>query len=190
MKLQNICVFCGSNFGNDPSYTALAREVGKTLAGRGIGLVYGGGNRGLMGEVAQIMKDEGAQITGISPKRFYKPEYENLIVDEFIVVDTMHERKALMYQKSDAFIALPGGIGTLEELAEIVTWRQIGFTNKPCAVLNHQGFYTPLLDQLKHMYDQGFTRKDQWEQLIVSESIEDILSTFEAYTYEKSTWEV
>lgn len=189
MELRHICVFCGSNFGDNDSFRALAQTVGSTLAGRNIGLVYGGGTRGLMGEVARIMKDAGSHVVGISPKRFYKPEYEELVVDEFIVVDTMHERKALMYQKADAFIALPGGIGTLEELAEVITWRQIGFTNKPCAVLNHEGFYTPLLDQLEVMYKRGFTRKEQWEQLIVSSSIEEILDIFDAYTYEKAKWE-
>lgn len=189
MELRHICVFCGSNFGDNESFRLLAQEVGRALAGKGIGLVYGGGNRGLMGEVARIMKEEGAHIIGISPQRFYKPEYEQLLVDDFVIVDTMHERKALMYERSDAFIALPGGIGTLEELAEIATWRQIGFTNKPCAVLNHEGFYTPLLEQLELMYKRGFTRKEQWEQLIVSDSIEDILSTFEAYEYKKAVWE-
>ncbi len=189
MELQHICVFCGSNFGDDELYRETARHVGQTLAARDIGLVYGGGNRGLMGEVARTMKEAGAHIIGVSPKRFHRPESVPFTVDEYIIVDTMHQRKATMYSKADAFIALPGGIGTLEELAEITTWRQIGFTNKPTALLNIHGFYNPLLDLLESMYRHGFTREDQWKQLIVSDSIEEILDIFTNYTYEKALWE-
>ena len=190
MELQHICVFCGSNFGDKEIYRETAQLVAKTIARRGVGLVYGGGNRGLMGEVARTMKEEGAHIIGVSPKRFHRPESVPFTVDEYIVVDTMHQRKETMYKNADAFIALPGGVGTLEELSEVVTWRKIGFTNKPTALLNIDGFYDPLLELMESMYRHGFTKEEQWKQLIVSDSIEEILDTFTTYQYEKAPWEL
>ncbi len=156
--LKNICVYCGSGSGSDPAYAHTAKSLGKELAATGIGLVYGGGGLGLMGEVARSTRDHGGRVTGIIPT--FLSELEHMIrdVDELIITDNMHERKQLMFEKSDAFVALPGGIGTLEELVEQLTWSQLGQHKKPVIIANIKDYWTPFLELIAHMKKQEFIR--------------------------------
>jgi uncharacterized protein (TIGR00730 family) len=155
---KNICVYCGSGKGNNPAYARAARTLGQALAENGIGLVYGGGSLGLMGEVARATLDHGGRVTGIIPAFLSEREQMLRAVDELIVTEDMHERKRLMFERSDAFVALPGGIGTLEELVEQLTWSQLGQHKKPIVVANVEGFWTPFLNLLAHMKGDAFIR--------------------------------
>ena len=182
MKIQKIVVFCGSSMGTDQVYSDAALHTGKLFAERGIDLVYGGGGIGLMGIVANTMMEKGAKVTGVIPKFLATKEIANNEITELIVVDTMHERKALMNQLSDAVLVLPGGIGTLEEFFEVFTWGQLGLHQKPIAILNINGFYNPLIELIDHMRSQGFLRYEHFNMLIVSDSLEEILTKMEAYS--------
>jgi uncharacterized protein (TIGR00730 family) len=155
---RNICVYCGSGKGNNPAYARAAQTLGRALAENGIGLVYGGGSLGLMGEVARATLDHGGRVTGIIPAFLSEREQMLRAVDELIVTEDMHERKRLMFERSDAFVALPGGIGTLEELVEQLTWSQLGRHRKPIVVANVEGFWTPFLSLLAHMKSDAFIR--------------------------------
>ncbi|MBK7828500.1 TIGR00730 family Rossman fold protein [Nannocystis sp.] len=155
---HRICVFCGSAHGNDPIYTAAARALGRELAERGIEIVYGGGRVGLMGELADAALAAGGRVLGVIPQRLRDLEVAHSGLHELFVVDTMHARKAMMAHLSDAFIALPGGFGTLEELFEVVTWCQIGYHQKPVGILDVAGYYAPLLRFLDHAEASGFIR--------------------------------
>lgn len=155
---RNICVYCGSGLGLNPAYKAAARTLGETLAKTGIGLVYGGGSLGLMGEVARATLDHGGHVTGIIPGFLTEKEMMMRDVDEVIVTEDMHERKRLMFERSDAFVALPGGVGTLEELVEQLTWVQLGRHTKPVVVANIDDFWTPFLSLLTHMKADTFIR--------------------------------
>ena len=155
---KRICVYCGSGLGADPAYAVAARTLGAALADNGIGLVYGGGSLGLMGEVARATLDHGGHVTGIIPTFLSEKEQMLRDVDELIVVEDMHVRKRRMFECSDAFVALPGGIGTLEELVEQLTWSQLGRHAKPIVVANIKGFWTPFLDLLAHMKKDTFIR--------------------------------
>jgi hypothetical protein len=155
---RNICVYCGSGLGENQAYTAAARTLGAQLAANGIGLVYGGGSLGLMGEVARATLDSGGHVTGIIPAFLTEKEKMMRDVDELIVTDDMHERKRLMFERSDAFVALPGGVGTLEELVEQLTWVQLGRHAKPVVVANIEGFWNPFLSLLTHMKADAFIR--------------------------------
>jgi hypothetical protein len=154
----SICVYCGSGLGLNPAYAAAARELGQALAHSGIGLVYGGGSLGLMGEVARATLEGGGRVIGIIPAFLTEKEKMMRDVDELIVTDDMHERKRLMFERSDAFVALPGGIGTLEELVEQLTWVQLGRHSKPVIVANIEGFWNPFLSLLRHMKTETFIR--------------------------------
>jgi hypothetical protein len=143
--LQRICVFCGSSFGVRPAYREAAETIGRLLCQRGIELVYGGGNVGLMGAMADACLDGGGRVIGIIPQALFDKEVAHLGLSELRVVNSMHERKALMAELSDAFIALPGGYGTFEEFCEVLTWTQLGLQRKPCGILNVEGYYDPLL---------------------------------------------
>jgi uncharacterized protein (TIGR00730 family) len=156
--LRNVCVYCGSGRGKEPAYAVAARTLGQALADAGIGLVYGGGSLGLMGEVARATLEAGGRVTGIIPAFLSEREQMLREVDELIVTEDMHQRKMLMFQKSDAFVALPGGIGTLEELVEQLTWSQLGRHTKPIIVANIEGFWTPFLGLLDHMRSGAFIR--------------------------------
>jgi uncharacterized protein (TIGR00730 family) len=156
--LRYVCVYCGSGKGLNPKYAETAQILGRTLGERGIGLVYGGGGLGLMGEVARATIAHGGRVTGIIPEFLLNKEKALEQVNELIVTADMHERKRLMFEKSDAFIALPGGIGTLEELVEQLTWAQLGRHAKPIVVANIDGFWTPFLDLLAHMKADTFIR--------------------------------
>jgi len=157
-NVKAVCVYCGSGHGTHPDYKRAAIELGEALAASGLRLVYGGGGLGLMGEVARATLGAGGAVTGIIPD--FLSQHEQMLedVDELIVTKDMHERKALMFDRSDAFVALPGGIGTLEELVEQLTWAQLGRHNKPIVVVNVNGFWDPFLDLLSHMRDEAFIR--------------------------------
>jgi uncharacterized protein (TIGR00730 family) len=155
---HNICVYCGSGLGLNAAYAQAARALGQSLAQNNIGLVYGGGSLGLMGEVARATLESGGRVTGIIPGFLTKKERMLREVDELIVTDDMHERKRLMFERSDAFVALPGGVGTLEELVEQLTWVQLGRHAKPVIVANIEGFWNPFLSLLAHMQADTFIR--------------------------------
>jgi uncharacterized protein (TIGR00730 family) len=156
--VRNVCVYCGSGLGLNPAYREAAHTLGATLAHNGIGLVYGGGSLGLMGAVARSTLDHGGRVTGIIPGFLVEKEAMMRDVTEMIVTEDMHERKRLMFDRSDAFVALPGGVGTLEELVEQLTWVQLGRHAKPVVVANIDGFWTPFLSLLTHMKADTFIR--------------------------------
>lgn len=173
--VRNICVYCGSGVGGKPVYRDAAQTLGRSLAEAGIGLVYGGGSLGLMGEVARSTLAAGGRVTGIIPAFLSEREQMLHDVDELVVTEDMHQRKMLMFQKSDAFVALPGGIGTLEELVEQLTWSQLGQHEKPIIIANIDGFWTPFLRLLEHMRSDEFIRKSLDVRCIVVDQAEDIV---------------
>ncbi len=166
-RVRSLCVFCGSSSGGRPEYAAAARGLGRLLGQRGIRLVYGGGNVGLMGVLADEVLAGGGQVIGVIPQHLMAKELGHAQVTELRVVDSMHERKALMAELSDAFVALPGGLGTLEELLEILTWAQLGLHAKPCGLLDVCDYYRPLREMLAHAAAEGFLRPEH-EQLLVT----------------------
>lgn len=156
--LRSVCVYCGSGLGTDPAYAEAARRMGRDLAEAGLGLVYGGGSLGLMGEVARATLAAGGHVTGIIPTFLTEREHTLKDVNDLIVTRDMHERKQLMFERSAAFVALPGGVGTLEELVEQLTWSQLGRHQKPIVVANISDFWTPFLNLLAHMKADTFIR--------------------------------
>lgn len=156
-KINAVCVYCGTGSDVDPVYKDEARKLGELLAKNGIRLVYGGGKVGLMGIVSSACFQAGGEVTGIIPEHIQDKEIRNTDVTELFVVDSMHTRKRLMVEKSDAFIVLPGGMGTLDETFEILTWKYLRLHDKPVAFVNVNGFYTPLLGMVEHMVSSGFT---------------------------------
>ncbi|MBM4123864.1 MAG: TIGR00730 family Rossman fold protein [Nitrospira sp.] len=179
--MKRICVFCGSREGTRPVYAEAARAVGSMLASEGIGLVYGGGGIGLMKILADAVLDEGGTVIGVIPQALTVQEIAHPRVTDLRIVGSMHERKALMADLSDAFIALPGGYGTLEEFCEIVTWAQLSFHRKPCGLLNVAGFYDPLLAQLDRQVAEGFLSPTM--RTLVAEANEpgELLAALQAY---------
>ncbi len=175
-KLRSVCVFCGSSLGNDPQYAQHARELGQLLAAGGIRLVYGGGNVGLMGEVADAALKAGGEVLGVIPQMLAEREVAYLDVTELRVVTSMHERKAIMAEESDAFVALPGGIGTFEELFEVFTWAQLAIHQKPIGLLNTAGYYAPLLAFLEHAVSQRFMTAATHNLLRVATTPADLLA--------------
>lgn len=173
--LVNICVYCGSGHGVKPIYKAAAQTLGQSLAEAQLGLVYGGGGLGLMGEVARATIEHGGRVTGIIPDFLTEREHMLKNVDELIVTRDMHERKQLMFDRSDAFVALPGGIGTLEELVEQLTWAQLGRHRKPVILANIDGFWDPFLKLLGHMREQEFIRNGLDVRFLIVESAEEIV---------------
>ena len=173
--LRNVCVFCGSGPGRDPAFVRAAMELGTALAEAGIGLVYGGGDVGLMGTVARTALEAGGHVTGVIPEFLKAREAMLSDVQELHVVPDMHTRKRLMFEKSDAFVALPGGIGTLEELVEQMTWAQLGRHGKPILLANVGGFWQPLLSLLDHMGETGFIRPGLEVTYLVAEEMRDVV---------------
>ncbi len=165
-KMKRVCVFCGSKVGRAPVYEAAAREFGQLLAASGTGMVYGGGRIGLMGAVADACLRAGGEVVGVIPQFLVDKEVAHRELSELRVVGTMHERKALMVELSDGFVALPGGFGTWDELCEVLTWGQIGLHSKPCAVLNVNGYYDPLLAMADRAMEEGFVGVTQRESLL------------------------
>jgi len=178
--LHSICVYCGSSPGTRPSYGEAARQIGKELAREQIRLVYGGGDVGLMGTVARSTIEHGGKVTGIIPKFLKRRERMLGEVEELIVTADMHERKRLMFEKADAFIALPGGVGTLEELVEQLTWAQLGQHKKPIVLANVDGFWTRFLGVLDHMREEGFIRAETAVNVLVADRPEDIVPMMRA----------
>jgi len=174
--MHRIAVFCGSKFGSDPAYTHAARQLGHALAERKIELVFGGGGVGLMGVVANAALENGGRVIGVIPEKLYEMEVAHMGLTELYRVKTMHERKALMADLSDGFIALPGGIGTLEEITEVMTWAQIGYHTKPCAFLNVNGYYDHFFSFFDHMEKQGFLYLPLHEQAIIEDSVDALLN--------------
>jgi len=172
--MKRVCVFCGSNAGIRPEYGIAARELATVLARRGLGLVYGGGKVGLMGTLADSMLEAGGEVIGVIPQSLVAKEVAHRGVSELRIVDTMHQRKALMNDLSDAFIALPGGFGTLEEFFEILTWSQLGIHGKPSGLLNVSGYYDGLLAMLDHAVSEGFLRP-AFRELVIADIDADAL---------------
>ena len=192
--MKRLCVFCGSNAGNNPTYRAEAEKLGRLLAARGIELVYGAGNIGLMGAVADACLEAGGTVIGVIPEALMGKEVAGRAVDHraltrIEVVDSMHTRKARMAELSDGFIALPGGFGTFEEFCEILTWGQLGFHVKPMGLLNVNGFYDPLLGLFDHAVSEGFLRPQNRAMALAETNIERLLDAMLAYRPEPvSKW--
>ena len=178
--IKTVCVYCGSGPGTNPRFVEAAIAFGKTLAEDGIRLVYGGGSVGLMGAVAQSVLDHGGAVTGIIPEFLTGRENALKRVQELIVTPDMHERKRLMFEHSDAFVALPGGVGTLEELVEQLTWQQLGRHSKPILLANIDDFWEPLLALLAHMRETEFIRPNLQVDILKAERVEDILPRLRA----------
>ncbi len=173
--LRRVAVFCASSAGTDPNLAGHAYGVGRGLAERGIGLVYGAGGQGLMREVSQGALDAGGEVIGVIPRSMVEREWGRADLTEVHIVETMHERKALMAEYADAFLCLPGGLGTLEEIFEVWSWRQIGFNDDPVGFLNVDGFWTPLLATLDGLVDAGFVRREVIDDLVVADNLDDAL---------------
>jgi len=181
-QLRSICVYCGSGHGNDPAFTEAAVQLGRDMARAGITLVYGGGNVGLMGVVARAVLDNGGHVVGIIPEFLKAREIMIPDAQELIVVPDMHTRKRIMFDRADAFVALPGGVGTLEELVEQMTWAQLGQHKKPILLANVRNFWKPLLVLLAHMREAGFIRQDAEVHYQVAEKIADVIPMLRAGT--------
>ena len=180
--MKSLCVYCGSNSGANPAYAAQAIDLGTRMAREGIRLVYGGGNIGLMGAVADAVMAAGGQAIGVIPRQLVDMEVAHLGLTELEVVGSMHERKSRMFDLADAFVALPGGFGTLEEIIEMLTWRQLGIGNKPCAILDTQGYWSPLVAMMDRMVEEKFLHPGQREDLWVGQDIEAMFAWMRAYT--------
>jgi len=180
--IKKICVYCGSHPGTDPTYTQVAKETGRFLAKEGIGLVYGGGCRGLMGIVADAALAEGGSVIGVIPEALMNVEQGHKQLTRLEVVPNMHVRKEMMMQEADAFIALPGGIGTLEEIFEVFTWHQLGFLEKPFGLLNVNGYYDHLIQFLANTVDKGFLKQANLDYLQVDRDLETLVDRLKGYT--------
>jgi uncharacterized protein (TIGR00730 family) len=179
--MDRVCVFCGSSPGARPAYTEATEELAALLAAEGIGVVYGGGGVGLMGKLADAVLAHGGDITGVIPRALVDREIEHRQVKDMRVVDSMHERKALMAELADAFVALPGGIGTLEELVEVFTWSQLGLHRKPCGLLDVEGYYQRLADFLDHAVQERFLLEQHRATLMVESDPGPLLERLRAY---------
>jgi uncharacterized protein (TIGR00730 family) len=180
-RLRRLCVFCGSSVGRDPAYRRLAESLGRALAARGIGVVFGGGRVGLMGALADAAMAVGGEVIGVIPQALLDREVGHDGLSDLRVVGSMHERKALMAELADGFVALPGGVGTLEELFEVWTWGQLGLHAKPCGVLDAGDFYAPLIAFLDHLVETGFVRPAHRAMLVSAGTPDALLAAFEAY---------
>jgi uncharacterized protein (TIGR00730 family) len=179
--MRRLCVFCGSSEGRDPAYRQAARALGETLAANGIGLVYGGAAVGLMGALADAALGAGGEVSGVMPRALVEKEIAHNRLSDLRVVGSMHERKALMAELSDGFVALPGGIGTFEELFEMWTWAQLGHHTKPCALLNVRGFYDGLIAFLDQVAERGFIKGAHRAMLIVGQEPMELIERLRAY---------
>lgn len=179
--MKSICVYCGSNSGSKPVYAERARELGARLARENLQLIYGGGNVGLMGKVADAVLEHGGEVVGVIPEQLVQWEVAHKGVTRLEVVGNMHERKARMFDLADGFVALPGGFGTLDEMFEMLTWRQLGLGDKPCAFLDIDGFYAPLMTMLDRMVDQRFLHADQRRDLWHGEDLDALFAWMHGY---------
>ncbi|MFZ4863443.1 TIGR00730 family Rossman fold protein [Sphingobacterium sp. Mn56C] len=181
MKLKSIAVFCASSEGNDRVYVTAAKQVGAFFAQNNIRLIYGGGNVGLMGAVADAVMENQGTVIGVIPYFLSDKEVGHTGITELINVDSMHQRKQKMSDLAEGFIALPGGFGTLEELFEIITWAQLGLHNKPVGILNTNGFYTTLIAFIDQMVESGLLKKENRAMLLVADTLDELLSMMESY---------
>lgn len=179
--MRSVCVFCGSNAGTRPEYLKAARALGRGLVEAGIGLVYGGAGVGLMAEVANACLEAGGSVVGVIPRTLVEKELAHSGLDDLRVVGTMHERKALMADLADGFVALPGGLGTLDEMFEILTWAQLGLHDKPCGLLDVDGYYRHLMAFLDHAVSQGFVHPEHRSMLVMAEEPAELLAEFALY---------
>jgi hypothetical protein len=179
--MKTVCVYCGSNVGVRGEYAEAARRLARHLASAGVGIVYGGASRGIMGILADEMLEAGGEVVGVIPEALKAREIAHRGLTELHIVNSMHERKALMAELSDAFVALPGGFGTLEEIVEMLTWAQLQIHGKPCALLNVAGYFDGLLAYLDHAAAEGFLRPQHRKMLLVAGDAGDLLRCFEAY---------
>lgn len=189
--MKRICVFCGSSPGARPEYAQAARQLGAILAQRKIGLVFGGGRVGMMGQLAQAALENGGEVIGVIPKELHERKVAFAGLSDLRVVGSMHERKALMAELADGFMALPGGLGTLEEIFEILTWAQLGMHHKPCGLLNVGQYYTQLLAFLDQIVAQRFLEAAHRSMILTAEHPEELLRQFETYrpsTADKAAW--
>ncbi|UII33715.1 TIGR00730 family Rossman fold protein [Fulvivirga ulvae] len=188
--MKNICVFCGSSHGNEPIYDAEAQTLGKWMAKNNKSLIYGGGKVGLMGTIADAVMNNCGSVTGVIPDFLMRKEVGHLGLTELLVVKSMHERKQKMAELADAFIAMPGGFGTLEELGEILTWVQLGIIKKPVGLLNVGGFYDHLLLQMDHMVKQGFLKPQNRKLILNISTAEEVIPRLESHTFDNySIWD-
>jgi len=182
--MKRVCVNCGSNPGKKPTYREAAQRLGRTLVSRGLELVYGGAEVGLMGEVANAVIEAGGVAIGVIPRSFaHRVSHRGL--RELHIVESMHERKQMMFDLSDAFIVLPGGLGTLDEVTELLTWSQLGLHGKPCGLINVSGYFDRLLAFLDNAVSEGFMRREHREMLLVSKEPEELLDRFGSYSAPK-----
>jgi len=189
--MKRICVFCGSSPGARPEYLHAAEQLGYTLASQNIGLVYGGARVGMMGKIAEAVLEKEGEVIGVIPRALVEKEVAFTGLADLRVVDSMHERKALMANLSDGFIAMPGGLGTIEEFFEVATWAQLGIHSKPCGLLNVDKFYDKLMDFLDHTVDEEFVEPEHRSMILVDEDPERLLQRFKTYhppTIDKAEW--
>lgn len=180
-QMKRITVFCGSNYGNNPAYAKAAEELAALMVQNNIGLVYGGGNIGLMGHIADEVMRLGGEAIGVIPRKLMEREVGHLGLTKLHIVETMHERKALMADLCDGFIAMPGGIGTLEEIVEVFTWLQLDYHHKPCALLNVDGYYDKLNDFLGFMVSSNFLSAQTKANMLVDSSAGGLLTQMQAF---------
>ncbi|RPI94451.1 MAG: TIGR00730 family Rossman fold protein [Chloroflexi bacterium] len=189
--MKRICVFCGSSPGARPEYLQAAGQLGHALASKNLGLVYGGARVGMMGRIAEAVLEKGGEVIGVIPKGLVDREVAFTGLADLRVVGSMHERKALMADLSDGFIALPGGLGTIEEFFEVVTWAQLGLHPKPCGLLNVRQYYNRLMEFLDHTVSEKFVEWEHRSMILVDENPERLLQKFETYqppTVDKAKW--
>jgi len=179
--MKRVCVFAGSSAGAQPEYRQAAQALGRALGERGIGVVYGGACVGLMGVMADAALAAGSEVTGVIPSALVAKEIAHRGLTDLRVVESMHERKALMADRSDAFVALPGGWGTLDEFFEVLTWGQLGLHRKPCGLLNVRGYFDRLLSFLDHSVDEGFVRREYRSMIAVADSPDSLLDMLSSY---------
>ena len=179
--MKRLCVFCGSNKGVRPAYITAAQALGQSFVKRKIGLVYGGGNVGLMGVIADEILAQGGEVIGVIPQSLVKREVAHQNLTKQHIVNTMHERKALMAELSDGFIAMPGGMGTFDEFCEILTWAQLGIHQKPCGILNVENYFTPLLAMFDHAVAEGFLRDAHRALILAATAPDNLLDALAAY---------
>jgi len=179
--MKRICVFCGSSPGARPEYLDAAKQLAGALARKNIGLIYGGARVGLMGEIARSVLERGGEVVGVIPRALMEREVAFTGLSDLRVVDSMHERKAMMAELADGFIALPGGLGTIEEFFEILTWAQLGIHRKPCGLLNINNYFSTLMDFLNHTVTERFVEREHSEMILLDEDPERLLLRFETY---------
>jgi uncharacterized protein (TIGR00730 family) len=182
MKIQSVTVFCGSKSGNQIGFTNQAIELGNALGEKGIQLVYGGGGNGIMGAIADAVLANNGKVIGIIPKLLLEWEAQHEGLTELIVTETMHDRKKILYDKADVAIILPGGIGTMDELFEMLTWNNLNIHQKKVIVLNWEGYYSPLIDMMDHMHTQGFMYDDWRSRITVAKDAQAVMQTINAWS--------